>query len=97
LEARNAGEVQYGDWGVLYVQFDNGIYASSFSDSGMDKSNGLESMKASLKNHSTKGPIFFVNKKGYVENKNGVLQSIDRNNIRNFVLDKKTRNKRSNK
>jgi hypothetical protein len=97
LEARNAGEVQYGDWGVLYVQFDNGIYASSFSDSGMDKSNGLESMKASLKNHSTKGPIFFVNKKGYVENENGVLQSIDKNHIRDFVVDKKTRNKRSNK
>ena len=55
----------------------------------------MAEMKASLKNHSTKGPIFFVNKKGYVENENGVLQSIDKNHIRDFVVDKKTRNKRS--
>ena len=76
-ESRNSGEIQYGDWGVLYVQFEDGVYRSSITDFGVEKSNNLEIITTSINNHNSKFPVFMVNDKAYVENKDGVLQSVD--------------------
>ena len=77
IESRNSGEVQYGDWGVLYVQFEGGVYKSSISDFGVEKSNNLEIITTSINNHNSKYPVFMIEDKAYIENKNGVLQSVD--------------------
>jgi hypothetical protein len=93
IGARNIGEIQYGDWGTLYVLFSDGSYASSFSELGVDKSNDLVTLKSSIKNHVAKGPVFLVNDKAYIENENGVLQSVDFRRFREAKRNNKQQNK----
>lgn len=91
--ARNRGTLHYGDWGVLYVLYSDGQLKSSITQSGEGKSNDLEVLQASLKNHSADSPVYVVGKHGYVKDENGVLKLLPKRQCQRRPI-QKGRNKK---
>ena len=71
---RNQGVLQYGEWGMLYVLYENGSFSSAVTETGQAKSNALEVLRSSLKNHSDDSPVYVVGDRSYSKDENGVLR-----------------------
>ena len=88
LSAQNAGALQFGDWGTLYVLYVDGVFRSSVSEKGMQLGNDLQVVEGSIRNHAQDSPVFIVKDKPYTAEEGGTLVSPDRRW-------RKERNKRS--
>ena len=88
LSAQNAGALQFGDWGTLYVLYVDGVFKSSVSEKGMQLGNDLQVVEGSIRNHAQDSPVFIVKGKPYTAEEGGTLVSPDRRW-------RKERNKRS--
>jgi hypothetical protein len=92
--ARNQGVLQYGDWGMLYVLYENGKFSSAVTQAGESKSNELEVLRSSLKNHNDESPVYTVGDRSYSKDENGVLRVLRvKDNVRPRCNDRDRRNR----
>ena len=92
--ARNQGVLQYGDWGMLYVLYEKGSFSSAVTQTGETKSNDLEVLRSSLKNHNSESPVYTVGSRSYSKDENGVLKVLRvKDNVRLRCNDNNKRNR----
>jgi len=98
LSAQNNGELQFGEWGTLFVHFSDGKFASAISEKGMSISNEIEMVVGSINNHNNNGVVYLINDKPYAADENGILQGLEnrrwkRDECRGGDSGKKSKNK----
>ena len=97
LSSQNKGDLQFGEWGTLFVHFSDGKFKSAISEKGMNVGNEVQIIEGSLNNHNQNGVVYMINDKYYAADADGVLQGLEnrccRRNERNMGDSGKRNNK----
>jgi hypothetical protein len=77
LSSQNKGDLQFGEWGTLFVHFSDGKFKSAISEKGMHVGNEVQIIEGSLNNHNQNGVVYMINDKPYAPDAEGVLQGLE--------------------
>ena len=79
---------------MLYVLYENGKFSSAVTQAGESRSNELEVLRSSLKNHNDESPVYTVGDRSYSKDENGVLRVLRvKDNVRPRSNDRNRRNR----
>ena len=79
---------------MLYVLYEKGSFSSAVTQTGETKSNDLEVLRSSLKNHNSESPVYTVGSRSYSKDENGVLKVLRvKDNVRPRCNDNNKRNR----
>lgn len=77
LSSQNMGNLQFGEWGTLFVHFSDGKFKSAISEKGKSMGNEVQIIEGSLNNHNENGVVYMINGKPYALDAEGVLRGLE--------------------